>query len=263
MGLGFGGEISDLYHRYRRGYPATLIQAVVEAFGLRRDDLVVDLGCGTGQLTTPIARHVRGVIGIDPEPDMLARARSAAQEQGIANVGWMVGQDTDLPLLRSLLGEQAVGVVTIGQALHWMDRESLFAAARRCLRPGGGIAIVSNGIPLWLQDSGWSRALRDWLQNWSGVRPANSCGTDDASRQRYRESLIMNGFGVTELEFDYTDELDFDHLLGGVYSSLSVDRLPPPEERAAFSASLRQALDPHQPYLEFVPVRAIFGTKLS
>jgi len=117
MDLGFGGEVADLYHRYRRGYPSGLIGTCIDAFSLKGDDLVIDLGCGTGQLATPIAPHVRAVIGVDPEPDMLARARSAAQDQGVTNVAWMVGSDSDLPLLRSLLAEQSVGAVTIGQAL--------------------------------------------------------------------------------------------------------------------------------------------------
>lgn len=261
MELGFGGEIADLYHRYRRSYPPELIGQVVDAFSLRGDDVVVDVGCGTGQLATPMAHHVRAVIGIDPEPDMLARARSVAEAQGVTNVGWMVGKDTDLPLLRSLLGDQAVGAVTVGQALHWMDHHQLFAAAGPLLRPGGGVMVVANGIPLWLQDSAWSRALRAWLEGWFGVRPVNSCGTDDETQKGYRESLTAHGFDVGQVEIEYTDELDFDHLLGGVYSALPVDRLPSRRQRPQIAADLRKVLDPHQPFIEHVPVRALLGTK--
>ncbi|MEV6282722.1 class I SAM-dependent methyltransferase [Kribbella sp. NPDC051770] len=263
MDLGFGGEVAELYHRYRRGYPPELIGACVDAFSLTGDDLVIDLGCGTGQLATPIAPQVRAVVGVDPEPDMLAHARSAAQDQGVANVAWMVGSDSDLLLLRSLLGEQSVGAVTIGQALHWMDHESLFAAVGPLLRPGGGIMVVANGIPLWLQDSDWSRALRDWLSDWFGTRPTDSCGTDDATQQLYRESLTANGFEVSKIELDYADELDFDHLLGGIYSALPVDRLPPPDERPQIAAELREVLHPHRPYVEQVPVRALLGTRVA
>ena len=260
MDLGFGGEVAELYHRYRRGYPAGLIGACIDTFSLTGDDLVIDLGCGTGQLATPIAPHVRAVIGVDPEPDMLFRARSAAQDQGVTNVAWMVGSDSDLPLLRSLVAEQSVGAVTIGQALHWMDHEALFAAVGPVLRPGGGVMVVANGIPLWLQDSDWSRALREWLSDWLGANPANSCGTDNATQQRYRQSLTANGFEVSEVELDYADELDFDHLLGGVYSALPVDRLPSPEERPQIAAELREVLHPYRPYIEQVPVRALLGT---
>lgn len=261
MGLGFGGEVSDLYHLYRRGYPAAVIRGIVDAFSLRSADVVIDIGCGTGQLTTPIARHVRAAIGVDPEPDMLARARSAALSQGVTNVGWLLGNDTDLPLLHSLLGEGAVGAVTVGQALHWMDHQALFSTVRPLLRSGGGIAVVSNGIPLWLQDSDWSRALRSWLEDWLGARPVNHCGTDAATQQQYRESLTANELQVSQVVVEYADELDFDHLVGGVYSALPVDRLPSADARPRIAAELRKVLEPYQPYIEHVPVRALIGTK--
>src|ERR1700753_581321 len=126
MDLGFGGEVADLYHRYRHGYPCAAIDMLAETFGLNAQDMVVDVGCGTGQLTLPIARRVRAVIGMDPEPDMLRRARRAARDAQVSNVSWMLGADTDVPALRSLLGERSIAAVTIGQALHWMTYEELF-----------------------------------------------------------------------------------------------------------------------------------------
>jgi SAM-dependent methyltransferase len=68
VGLGFSGEVADLYHRYRHGYPDAVIDELTGAFGLTGQDVVVDLGCGTGQLALPMARRVRAVVGVDPEP---------------------------------------------------------------------------------------------------------------------------------------------------------------------------------------------------
>jgi ubiquinone/menaquinone biosynthesis C-methylase UbiE len=48
-----------------------VIDMLAETFGLNAQDMVVDIGCGTGQLTLPIAHRVRAVFGMDPEPDML------------------------------------------------------------------------------------------------------------------------------------------------------------------------------------------------
>lgn len=48
--LGFGGEVAEFYRQYRRGYPPTVIDTLTSAFGLTSDDIVIDLGCGTGQL---------------------------------------------------------------------------------------------------------------------------------------------------------------------------------------------------------------------
>jgi SAM-dependent methyltransferase len=137
----------------------------------------------------PIAGRVRAVAGVDPEPDMLARAWRAAREQGIANVSWMIGTDTDIPAIRALLGGQRAGAVTIAQALHWMNHDELFRAAVPLIRPGGGIAVITNGTSLWLQDTAWSRALRRFLEQWLGTTTTATCGTDAASQRRYRDSL--------------------------------------------------------------------------
>ena len=263
MELGFSGEVAALYARYRRGYPTAVLSAVVDAFCLRENDLVVDLGCGTGQLATPMAHRVRAVIGIDPEPDMLACARSAAQTQGATNVAWMIGQDSDIPMLQSVLGARTVGAVTIGQALHWMDHEALFAALMPLIRRDGGVAVVTNGLPLWLQDTDWSRVLREWLQDWLGGPLEDSCGTDAAAQQRYRNSMSRNGYELHEVQIDYTDELDLDRIVGGVYSALPASLLPPPDERSQIAAQLRTVLEPHQPFIEHVPVKALIGKQLT
>jgi hypothetical protein len=57
----------------------------------------------------------------------------------------MIGADTDIPALRALFGSQRAGAVTIAQALHWMNHDELFQAAIPLLRPGGGIAVITNG----------------------------------------------------------------------------------------------------------------------
>jgi ubiquinone/menaquinone biosynthesis C-methylase UbiE len=257
--LGFGGEVADFYYQYRRGYPPAVIDTLAGTFGLTSDDIVIDLGCGTGQLTLPVAARVRAVAGVDPEPDMLARARRAASEQGITNVAWLLGADTDMPALTALLGGHHAGAVTICQALHWMHYQELFSTLAPLLRSGGGVAVITNGTPLWLQDSPWSRALRGLLEQWLDTTLTNACGTDEASQQRYRDIMTAAGFGVTETSFEYTDDLDLEHLVGSLYSALPVQRLPPADQRAGFTEQVRRAVAPHGPFTEPVRVRMLLG----
>ena len=259
MALGFRGDVADFYHRYRRGYPPEVFDAVAEVFGLTPDDVALDLGCGTGQVTVPLAGRVRAVVGVDPEPDMLAHGRRAAAEQGLANVSWVVGTDADVPALRAALGDASVGVVTIGQALHWMRHDDLFHTVHPLVRPGGGVAVLTNGTPLWLQDSDWSRALRAFLEQWLGTRAGNACGTDEESQARYRESLTAAGFRVDVRGVDYTDTLDVESVAGGVLSALPADRLP--ADRPAFTERLRRTLEPHAPFTEHVHVTVLTGRR--
>jgi SAM-dependent methyltransferase len=259
MDLGFGGEAAEFYGSYRHGYPAAAIDVLADAFKLTARDLVVDLGCGTGQLTVPIARRVRAVVGIDPEPDMLRCARHAARGAGVSNVGWMLGADTDLPVLRCLFGERSVAAVTIGQALHWMRHDELFRAAGPLVRPGGGVAVVTNGTPLWLQDSAWSRGLRGFLEQLLGKKLTSWCGTDEQSQQRYRKALAAAGFEVSSAAVDYVAELTLDQVVGGVYSALPVDRLPAADQRPAFAARVRAAVGPGDRFSEPVHVAMLTG----
>lgn len=259
MDPGFRGEVADFYHKYRRGYPQAVIDMLADAFKLTSEDVVIDLGCGTGQLALPLAGRVRAVAGVDPEPDMLARGRQAALDQGIANICWMIGADTDIPAIRVLLGSQRAAAVTIGQALHWMHPDDLFPALIPLLRYGGGVAVITNGTPLWLQDSDWSHALRRFLEQWLGTTTTATCGTDPASQQRYRDSLTAAGYDVQEANVEYTSDLDLEELIGGIYSAFSAGQLPPPDQRPLFAEQTRCALQPHQRFTEHVRVAMLLG----
>jgi SAM-dependent methyltransferase len=256
----FGGDTAAYYHRYRHGYPSAAIDALAGAFQLTGQDVIVDLGCGTGQLTLPMARQVRAAIGMDVEPDMLEHARQAAKDTDVRNVMWLLGADTDIPALRCLLGDRSVGAITIAQALHWMNHQDLFKAVVPLLRPGGGIAVVTNGTPLWLQDTDWSRALHDFLERWLGTTLTYACGTDEDSQRRYREDLASAGFDVSATAVDYVASLDLDQLVGGVYSAMG-GRIPAASRRPAFAEEIRAAVAPQERFNECVRVAILVGTR--
>ncbi|MFJ9947243.1 class I SAM-dependent methyltransferase [Kitasatospora sp. NPDC091207] len=263
-GQEFSGEVAAYYEEFRRGYPPPVLEGLRSAFALDADpttgDLALDLGCGTGQLALPLAAHVRTVIGMDPAPDMLDRARAAAARHGVRNGLWLLGSDADVPALAEVLPAR-LALTVIGNAIHWMRHEELFAALRPATRPGGGVAVIANGTPVWAQDSDWSRALRTVLEEYFGYAPAVSCGTVATDRERYAGALAAAGFTeVRESVVDYQGELTFDQLLGTVCSAVPAPSLPAPAERAAFAARLRAALPPGPAvYPEHVRVAVLTG----
>lgn len=260
MTVGFSGAVAEYYAEFRRGYPSEVFDALQEVFELSEADVVLDLGCGTGQLALPFASRVRSVVGVDPEPDMLRLASVAADDQGIRNATWILGSDTDVPALGALMGERSLALTVIGQALHWMQHEELFRAVSPLLRVGGGIAVISNGTPLWLQDSAWSRALRGCLEEWLGTTLEASCGTSNRDRLRYAQALESAGFvDVREIVVEYSGDLTFDQLFGSVCSAIPADQLPGPDERAVFAERIRQALPADERYTEHVRVSTLVG----
>lgn len=241
----FAGDVATFYARYRRGYPPAVADLIADAFDLGPDDTVVDLGCGTGQLTLPLAARAGRVVGVDPEPDMLAQARSRNTPP---NVEWRRGTDADLP---DIAAGTRLGAVTAAVAIHWMDRPALFRAAHRLVRPGGGVAVVTNGTPLWRHDTDWSRAARDVLEDLLGHPVTATCDTDAAGRRKNTDALREAGFDVDESTVDYHAPLTLDALVGGLYSAMSTR--PP-----ALADRLRQRVGAG-PWTEHVTVHVQLG----
>lgn len=259
--LEFRAEIAELYHRYRHGYSAECVEEIIDRLQVTSDDQAVDLGCGTGQLTMPLAKRTRAVIGVDTESDMLAEARRQAQRAGAANIGWMLADERSLELLTNLLGRRSIAVVAVAQALHWMDHQVVFALARPLLKPGGGIAVVTNGIPLWLQDTDWSKAIKMLLEHWLGTSLTAHCGTDPDSQRRYATDLQHAGYTVTSTTNHRVAKLDFEQLAGGVLSALPLSQLPQDQDRHTFERQLRDAVGPQERFQEQVPVTVLIGRR--
>ncbi|MGP3977990.1 class I SAM-dependent methyltransferase [Streptomyces sp. 8N114] len=261
MTVGFSGEVAEYYAKFRRGYPEQVLDFLQEYFALSPEDSVLDLGCGTGQLAIPLAPRVRAVIGMDPEPDMLRLARKAAGERGVRNATWVLGADTDVPSLGALLGHKSsLAMTVVGQALHWMRHDELFRGLLPSFRVGGGIAVISNGTPLWLQDSAWSRGLRTWLERHFDTELTASCGTADWDRLRYAQSLEDAGFSdLRSTTVSYTAELTIDQVIGGLYSAIPAEQLPTAENRPAFEDGIRAALPHDEPFPEHVHVSVLVG----
>lgn len=105
---------------------------------------VVDVGCGTGTFAIALAteRADAEAIGIDGDPEILARARA---KPGAEGVEWREGLAGELPL-----ADDSADVVTISLVLHHLtpaQKRQAVAEARRILKPGGSFQIADWGPP--------------------------------------------------------------------------------------------------------------------
>lgn len=107
-------------------------------------DLVVDVGCGTGRLTVPLAGLTSArVIGVDPEPRMLEVARTktgnapALRGDAAARIEWRQGTAYHLPI-----GDGLAALVLMVLVVHLLkQRTRAFGEAARILRPGGRLSV--------------------------------------------------------------------------------------------------------------------------
>lgn len=120
----------------RPRYSERLIAKLAREAGLGADARVLDLGCGPGSLTLPLARFCGTMIGMDADPAMIAAARQASEAAGL-NIDWRVGTSFDLD--QSLA---PLDLVTIARAFHWMDREATLDRFNELIAPKGAVALV-------------------------------------------------------------------------------------------------------------------------
>jgi 2-polyprenyl-3-methyl-5-hydroxy-6-metoxy-1,4-benzoquinol methylase len=143
------------YARYRPGYPQAFVDDLIGQFHLDGTGRLLDLGCGTGQLTLPLAHHVAEAVGMDPEPELLAEAAGQAQAHSITNVTWARGSSTDLP---GNLGH--FRLVTMGRSFHWMDREQVLAVLDDMVDDGG--VVLANDSCLVRPTTAWQQAIEEF-----------------------------------------------------------------------------------------------------
>jgi SAM-dependent methyltransferase len=113
---------------------------VLAALGVRSDMEVVDLCCGDGLFTTPLALMARHVIGIDVDRGMLAVAQEKIKAVGATNCELITG---DAYAIAELVG-RPVDYVLIANTFHGVpDKPRLGRAIAAVLRPGGRCAVVN------------------------------------------------------------------------------------------------------------------------
>jgi ubiquinone/menaquinone biosynthesis C-methylase UbiE len=132
----FTGRVDD-YERYRTRYPARVTELLREHCRLRREDVVADVGAGTGMLAQVFLEHGNRVIAIEPNAEM--RAACARQLSGYEGL-----RIVDAAAEATGLDAASVDLVAVGRAFHWFDRERALAEFERILKRGGWVVLATN-----------------------------------------------------------------------------------------------------------------------
>ncbi|WP_409464586.1 class I SAM-dependent methyltransferase [Amycolatopsis sp. GA6-003] len=127
----FWTERAERFDQGMAGYHGELVKAA----GIQRDSAVLDIGCGSGQLTRDAARIAAdgSALGVDLSSAQLDLARALAEKDGLANATF-VQADAQV----HDFGESCFDVaVSRHGTMFFGDRQAAFANIARAIRPGG------------------------------------------------------------------------------------------------------------------------------
>jgi ubiquinone/menaquinone biosynthesis C-methylase UbiE len=128
-------EIAVEYDLRRPAYPDELIDQACQVAGIGSGDHVLEVGCGSGQLTRGLVARGLHVTALEPGKNLIALARQNLE--GAGEVEFVNAQ-----LEAALLPREQFQAVFCASAFHWVDPEVSWQKAADVLVPGGTLALV-------------------------------------------------------------------------------------------------------------------------
>lgn len=110
-------------------------EALVNMLNPQKNERILDLGCGSGQLTAQIADLAGEVVGIDQSPDMIGQAKS-----DYGHLNFKVADATDFYF------EEKFDAIFSNAVLHWVKNyEASIMSMSKNLKPGGRLVLEFGG----------------------------------------------------------------------------------------------------------------------
>lgn len=178
-------EDPDVVERYRHrpDYPARLYQRLAELAPDHR--ALLDLGCGPGKISRPLATHFDYVDAVDPSSTMLELGRSSPGG-GAPNLNCILGgaEEADLP-------HAPYSLIVAAASIHWMEQARLFDRLTR-LTPNSLVAIVDGDSP---HQPGWQGPWHDFMSRWIPRLTGQSFGAKafEQSMRRFTDHIDILG----------------------------------------------------------------------
>jgi SAM-dependent methyltransferase len=147
-------EVAEAYDRHRPTYPDALIDQACEVAGLGPGAPVLEIGCGTGQLTRSLLARGLRVTAIEPGDRLIARARDQLADAGDVEFVNQRFEEAPLPPAN-------YSAVFSGSAIHWVDPDVGWRRIAEALVDGGTLALVSYFGLDEPRSAGDQQALRD------------------------------------------------------------------------------------------------------
>ena len=188
------GTVAHFEARGRLRYLGA-VREVMDVVQVRPEEVVVEVGCGTGVLLRWLARQTKGanrILGLDINRYLLREAAALAARDGLADVLTLQeGNAEALPL-----PDKSVDVAFACTVLEEGDADQMLAEMVRVIRPGGRVAVIVRAIDVpWWVNLPLPAALKRKVEQpgWIGANVSPKGCADASLYQRFHRA------GLTQL----------------------------------------------------------------
>ena len=128
-------QVAAEYDQHRPTYPEQLIDLACQVAGLERGDQVLEIGCGTGQLTRSLLARGLRVTAIEPGAQLAGLAQQRLQGTGELELVNARFEDARPP-------HEHFRAVFSASAIHWIDPDVGWQRAADALMPDGTLTLI-------------------------------------------------------------------------------------------------------------------------
>ena len=239
------------YDRFRLPYPSNLIDDLRARAEVGLGGRILDLACGTGQISFALHGYVDDVWAVDQESDMVEVGREKAKKLAVHNICFATSTAEDL-----VAPEAFFDLVAIGNAFQRLRRETVATNVLRWLGPGRYLALLWSQPP-WHGEAPWQQAMSATFERWmtkAYARDRVPPGWEQARAQRPdRVVLERTGFDwVGTYEFPVAHRWTPETLMGFVLSTSFLSAAVLGDLAHEFEEELRRELASGDPTGQFL-----------
>jgi len=204
------------YVKYRPRIPKEVIDIIVEHFDIKLTDRVLDIGCGTGQVSLAMEGKCGEMVCLDPDPKMLEWAKETTKDSKV-KLTWLNYSAEDLGKIKEKLG--AFKLATSSRAFHRMNQEQVLKDLDELIEKDGGVAVFSDRV-LWSGDEEWQRTLKEVIQKYLGEERRAGKGTFKVSDELWENILARSVFRfIKTRDVPIARSWDIENIIGYVLST--------------------------------------------
>lgn len=199
-------QASAIYQRARPEYPDELFDHLVDKTGLVVGDRVLEIGCGPGKATVPLARRDLRVTCVELGPQLAAAARRNLS--GFAHVEVVQSSFEEWARPENVTFD----LVCAATAWHWIEPTSRYRKAWGALRPAGYLAFWSAAHVFPDDGDRFFVELQDVYQDIGESLPRNNLWARPGELEEHHDEIEGSGlFRVVDVRhFDWQAVYDAD-----------------------------------------------------